>query len=385
MRILHLITRMILGGAQENTLLSVIGQVEKGHEVRLVCGPTTGPEGSLVEEAIARGVDYVEIPSLVRNISPINEIRAYKAISREIKEYDPHVVHTHSSKAGVLGRYAAWKAGVPFVIHTIHGLPFHPYQSRIAYFTYLKAEKLAARKCHKIACVADAMRDQALAAGVGSKDQYETVYSGMEMLPFLDDSRDATAIRARYGLNPDDLVIGKIARLFELKGHDYLLEAFVEVAKRFPKAKLFLVGDGLWRERLTVRAETLGILDRTVFAGLIPHSEIPDAIYAMDMVVHCSLREGLARVLPQALLSHKPTISFAVDGAPEVISDRNTGLLVPPMDIPALTQAMFRILDDREGAMAMAERGRQRCRKMFDWRNMCDRLIEIYRNGLERA
>lgn len=382
MRILHVITRMILGGAQENTLLSVLGQMDAGHEVRLISGPSLGPEGSLVREALDAGVDYVEIPSLLRAIRAVDDVRACRALARQIREFNPDVVHTHSSKAGILGRMAAWRYGVPFVVHTIHGLPFHPYQSVLLNRLYIFAERFGAKRCHRILSVADAMTDQAVYAGIAPRAKFETVYSGMRMDPFLNENRDIQALRTELGIEPEDIVIGKIARLFELKGHEYLLQAFADLWKQEPRLRLLLVGDGVRRQELCRLAERFGIGDRIVWAGLVPHDRVPDMIACMDMVVHCSLREGLARVLPQALLSGKPTVSFDVDGAREVIIDGKTGWLVPPRDVGALTEIVQAVLADPEEAATRARRGRELCRERFDWRTMASRLLDIYQKGL---
>jgi len=378
MRILHIITRMILGGAQENTLLSVLGQRERGHTVRLLTGPTTGPEGTLVPLAHARGADVVEEPALLRAIRPVSDVQAAARIRRHIRLFAPDVVHTHSTKAGVVGRWAAWAERVPAIVHTIHGLPFHPYLPWWKRAPFVLAERWAARRCHRLISVADAMTRQARAAGVGRPDQYVTVYSGMEIEPFLRDDRDRDALRVRYGLAPDDVVVAKVARLFELKGHDDLFQAAVRLLPRHPRLRFFLIGDGAWRERLEREAERLGIRERVVFAGLVPREDLPDALTTADLVVHCSLREGLARVLPQALLSGKPTVSYDVDGAREVIRPGETGFLVPARDIDALTGAIAEILDHPAGATALAAAGTALCRERFDWQAMVDRLLALY-------
>lgn len=402
LRILHIITRLIIGGAQENTFLSVLGQRERGAKVRLIAGPTVGPEGTLVPQIHAAGIDYVEIPSLHRAIEPFSDLFAYRALRKAIQEYRPDVVHTHSSKAGILGRAAAWKEHVPRIVHTIHGLPFHPYQSVLLRHLYIAAERWAAKRCHRLISVADAMTEQAVAAAVAPREKFVTVYSGMEIEPFLSPPSNLTEVRHRYGLNPTDVVIGKIARLFELKGHDDLLPVFARLVKTHEtearealprvgegilwplppsrRLRLFLVGDGIWRKRLENLAQELGIRDRVVFAGLLPPSEIPHAIHAMDLVVHCSLREGLARVLPQALLARKPVISYDIDGAREVVQDRVTGRLVPPRDQEALFHAIRETLANFDLACQMAEEGCRRCRMRFDWRTMVDTLMAIYQS-----
>ena len=165
MRIVHVITRLIVGGAQENTILSCEGLHALGHEVHLLSGPTTGPEGSLVKRAAAGGYAFEEIPHLVRAIHPLSDIRATLHLSRRFEELRPDVVHTHSSKAGILGRIAARRANVPCIVHTIHGMSFNRTQPRIVRRAYAGAEAFCADSCQSIVTVADAMTRQALAAG----------------------------------------------------------------------------------------------------------------------------------------------------------------------------------------------------------------------------
>lgn len=381
LRIMHIITRMILGGAQENTLLTLRAQSET-EDVCLVAGPTTGPEGTLVPDIHAAGIEYIEVPSLLRAVNLFREREAYHALGGIIRSWKPDVVHTHSSKAGILGRCAAWAEGVPCVVHTIHGLPFHPYQAFPIRLLYIGLERFAARRCHRIACVADAMRDKALAAGIGHPGLYTTVYSGMELEPFLAPTEPRDAIRARYGFSPDDVVIGKVARLFELKGHEDLLAVFARLAGDYPRARLFFVGDGLWRQRLQARAAALGVGDRVTWAGLVPRTEVADTLHAMDMLVHCSLREGLARVLPQAFLSYLPVVSYDIDGAREVVEDGVTGRLVPAQDLATLEAAIRGMLSEPVQAKAWAREGRARCRSRFDWRTMGAALLDVYREIL---
>ncbi len=385
MRIQHVITRLIIGGAQENTLLSVQGQSALGHQVQLVCGPTIGPEGTLVPEALASGVDYLEIPSLVRQLSPVKEIQAYFSLRKAIRNYKPDVVHTHSSKAGILARLAAWHERVPIVVHTIHGLPFHPYQSAVARRGYIAAETMAAKCCHHIACVADAMTEKAVAAGVAPPEKFTTVYSGMKTEPFLHFEGDRDELRSKWGFTPNDIVIGKIARLFELKGHEYLFDAFLRVKDDYPTLKLFLVGGGLYEPDFRLWAKEHNLENRVIFAGLVPHEHVASAIHAMDLVCHCSLREGLARVLPQALLAGKPTISFDIDGAKEVIRNGETGWLIRPKDVDGLTTAIAEVLSAPDHAQKLAEQGRLWCADRFSDMTMCKRLLELYESLLPKS
>ena len=378
MRIMHVITRFILGGAQENTLYTCEGQhASPEHEVMLVTGPAIGPEGELLERAKAAGIHTVVTPHLVRAIHPWHDPLALVHLSRLMRDFRPDVVHTHSSKAGILGRLAARLCRVPIVVHTIHGLPFHPYQNALVNSSYILLERWCARYADAIITVCDAMAAQALAARVGTPEKFHTVYSGLEVDTFLVDC-DRAAVRKRYGLAARDLVIGKVARLSDLKGHAFLLDAFEAVAKTEPRAKLLLVGDGWRRAEYERRVAAAGLAERVVFAGLIPPHEVPDAIHAMDVLVHTSLREGLARVLPQALLSGVPVVSYDVDGAREVVIPDETGVLLPPKEIRGLVDAIARLLGDARLRKRLGRAGRERLAEPFDHHVMVRRINAVY-------
>lgn len=397
MRILHISTRLILGGSQENTVLSCEGQLRLGHEVHLAFGPIYGPEGSMLErverfracdnEGREARITTHEIPNMVRELSPVNDYRAYRECRRLIREVRPDIVHTHSSKAGIIGRAAAWaeggKRGAIGVVHTIHGLPFHPYEKRWRNAVYIWSERWAAKRCHRIVTVCDAMRDQALRAGVGKREQYQTVYSGMEIERYLKPGCSREEVRSRLGFQPEDFVIGTVARLAELKGHDDLIDALSERMRKKPNWKLLWVGDGWWRDRLTGRLDEEGLAERVVLPGLIPSEEVGDFIAAMDVLVHPSYREGLPRIVPQALLGGAPVVVYDVDGAPEVCIDGETGLLVRPGDCQGLADAVAWMSAHPGERGRMAERGRAACEVRFDSRYMVGELEGVYQQVLE--
>src|ERR671916_647800 len=201
MRIVHVITRLILGGAQENTLLTVEGLHHRhGDDVALITGPAEGPEGDLFDRASRQGLKVEVMPELVRAIRPATDVRAYRKLRAALRRLRPEVVHTHSSKAGILGRAAAWDERVPAVVHTIHGLPFGPSETPLRNRVYRVLERSAARRCHAIVSVCDAMTEQALAAGVGRREQFLTVYSGMDAEAFLNPARPRDVVRRELGL-----------------------------------------------------------------------------------------------------------------------------------------------------------------------------------------
>ncbi len=391
MRILHVSTRLILGGSQENTVLSCEGQARLGHEVHLAFGPIHGPEGSLLDRvrgfrAETKGARIVthEVKDLVREIAPLTDFDGYRALKRLIRDLRPDIVHTHSSKAGILGRAAAWeaggKAGRVGVVHTIHGPPFHDYEAAWRNRLYVASERFAARRCHRIVSVAEAMTRRFLAHGIGKPGQYVTVYSGMEIEPFLTPAPGETReqVRAALGLEPGDLVVGTVARLAELKGHDDLLDALGQDLARHPALKLLWVGDGYLRERLEARVAGLGVSRQVLFTGLVPPERVPGIMRGIDVLAHPSYREGLPRTVPQALLAGTAVVASDTDGTPEIVEDKVTGRLVPTGDPRALREAVLWMLEDEPRRRATAERGRALCVERFSARRMVEELEKVY-------
>jgi len=394
MRTAHIITRLILGGAQENTLLNCedLAQIY-GDEVLLITGPALGPEGSLLDRAgQGRGGLRLEvIDSLRRAIHPVRDAIAYREIKRVLKDYRPDVVHTHSAKAGILGRAAAHALRVPAIVHGVHGAPFHDYQSRLAWRFARDCERWAAKRCHAMISVADAMTDLMVKAGVAPREKFTTIYSGMEVEPFLAAPAERERVRQELGYVPDDIVIGKIARLFHLKGHEYVIQAARRVVDQVPSAKFLFVGDGILQAELKQQIAALGLEKHFQFTGLVPPEKIPGLIAAMDIVVHTSLREGLARVLPQALIVGRPVVSYDIDGAREVALPNETGYLLPPKSIEPLACAVIELARDPALRTRYGATGRHRFANQFrhehmtaETRKLYERLLGQGRGGANR-
>ncbi len=378
MRVVHVITRLILGGAQENTLLTVEGLRRRyGDDVTLITGPAGGPEGDLFGRAAGQGVRVEVMPELVRAVRPAADLRAYLGLRAAFRRLRPEVVHTHSSKAGIVGRAAAWHGRVPAVVHTVHGLPFGPSESPWRNRLYVALERQAARRCHAIVSVCDAMTEQALAAGVGRPGQYQTVYSGMDVDAFLNPPRPREEVRRELGLAGGEVAFATVARLFERKGHDDVLAAAPAVLAANPAVRFVFIGDGVLRDRLVAGTERMGLRHAFRFVGLVPPERIPELLGAVDAVVHPSLREGLARVLPQALLAGRPVVSYDADGAREVVLPE-TGVLLRPRDVAGLAAAVLRLAADPALREAMGSEGRRRFADQFRHETMTDRLRTLY-------
>ncbi len=383
MRVLHIITRMIIGGAQENTLFNCLDLVhEYGDEVILATGPEQGPEGGLLQEGRAGGVAIEVVPALRRNIHPVHDFNAYRQLGRLIERIKPEVVHTHSAKGGLLGRAAAWAHRVPAVIHTVHGAPFHPYQSSAARQFFIRCERWAARRCHHMISVADAMTELMVNAHVAPREQFTTIYSGMKVEPFQQAHQHRQAARQEFGFAPDTVVFGKIARLFPLKGHEYLIDAAQQLSTRFDNFKILLVGDGILRSELERRIAERGLQSRFVFAGLVQPERIPYYLGAMDALVHTSLREGLARTLPQALIAGLPVISYDIDGAREVVLPGETGFLLKPQAIEELSDAMLALARDRGLRQRLGQGGASRFTDQFRHQTMTRLIRDVYQRTL---
>lgn len=384
MKVAHLITRLILGGAQENTLQTVENQqLLHGDDVTLITGPAIGPEGSLLERSQRGTHGTIVLPELTRSIHPLKDAIAYRRIVQLLGELQPDIVHTHSSKAGILGRAAAARLRLPCV-HTIHGAAFHYGQSALTYRAYVLAEKQARRWTDKFISVADDMTTQYLSEGIGRPEDYVTIRSGFDVEPFLHPPREPLTVRAELGLSSEDIVVGKIGRLFHLKGHEFLIQAAPAVAAAHPRVKFLLVGDGILRESLQQEIARLGLSERFVFTGLVPPDRIPELMGAMDIVVHTSQWEGLARVLPQGLIAGKPVVSYDVGGAREVVIPDVTGFLLPRDSVTELSAALVKLVQDPALRQRMGAAGRARCASEYRHQTMSSRIQSVYEEVLRK-
>jgi glycosyltransferase involved in cell wall biosynthesis len=391
MKIVHIITRLILGGAQENTLITCKLLAERGHDVTLITGPAIGPEGELFNQTKNEKYNVIVVPKLIRAICPLYDPISYFQIKRLLGQIKPDIVHTHSAKAGILGRFAAyglkgkWRENLPAIVHTIHGLAFHPYQRRWLNKFYIAVEKSAAKRTDFFISVADAMTVQALAAGIGEREKYVTAYSAIEednfLQPFPEEQR--WDFRQKYKISEDAVVLVTIARLFMLKGHKYIIESTKQLSKQFDNAIWLFVGDGNLADHFKEQVQQLDLAEKIKFTGLLPPSQIPLAIQSSDILVHCSLREGLARTLPQAMLCAKPAISFDVDGAKEVVNE-DTGRLIEPKNVEQLTKACAELMEDKVLRDRLGQTGRESVKEKFAPETMVDTIETVYGKLLQR-
>jgi len=378
MRVTHVITRLIVGGAQENTVASVLGlRLKPGVDVKLISGPSAGPEGSLESQVAHVSGLLTLVPELVRPVHPWKDWLALRRLTAIFRQQRPEIVHTHSGKAGILGRLAAHRAGVPVIVHTIHGPSFGRFQGPLANALFLAAERYAGKFTTHYVSVARAMSEQYLSAGIGRPPQYTRVFSGFPLEPFLSARADPD-LRQRLGLGPGDFVLGKIARLCKLKGHADLLAVAPQLVARCPQMKFLLVGDGPWRDRIERASRSRGLGRHFIFAGLVSPGEMPHYVALLDALVHLSRREGLPRALPQALAAARPVVAYECGGAREICLDNETGFLIPPGDLSLLTERLVRVARDGALRARFGRRGQQLVKLWFPVERMVDELHALY-------
>ncbi|HRI16880.1 MAG TPA: glycosyltransferase family 4 protein, partial [Verrucomicrobiota bacterium] len=352
--------------------------------VKLVSGPTTGPEGSM-EGLLADCHEVLTIvPTLIRPVHPWNDFLALRYLTQLLKRQKPDIVHTHSGKAGILGRVAAARAKVPVIIHHIHGPSFGPFQGNLANTVFTAAERYAGKFTTHFLCSADAMTKLYLAAGIGKPEMYTRVFSGFRVEPFANATNDPL-LRDQLRIPRDAFVIGKIARLFPLKGHEDLLNVLKRIVPECPQAHVLLVGDGSLRPHIEQRVRELGLTDKVTFTGLVPPDEVPRYVGIMDCLAHLSTREALSRALPQALAAAKPVVSYDFDGANEICLDNQTGFLVKTGHENAAAERILLLARDSKLRAELGQRGQDFVRANFEVEQMVEKIYEIYQYLVSKA
>ena len=372
MKICHVITRLIQGGAQENTVYTALGQAKLGHEVTLLHGPELNGESRFLADL--SGLKEETLPSLRRALSPYWDVKAYCDLKKYFRENSFDVIHTHSSKAGIIGRLAAAEAKTKAkIVHTIHGLAFDEFQSALKNKLYIAAEKKAAKAADAIITVCDAMTDQALQAGIGRKELYHTVRSGSDLSAFKNARNLRSESRQKLGVVPDELLFVAVTRLFPQKGAP-------EIIRALPKrAKLLLVGGGPLQNELQAYAEK-ELKGQVIFYGQAAPEEIPALISAGDALVHASWREGLARVLVQALAEGIPVVSSRAGGAAEAVVDGVNGFLFPIGDEQALKALLERVAGDSALLSKLKEGALNTDVSDYSIESMVKGTMEVYKN-----
>lgn len=374
LRVLHIITRLDRGGSAENTLLTVAGLDPERFDVTLAVGPTAGERSPTETVARDRGVRFVDIEHLVRPPHPLRDILALRQLRRLLAEgFD--IVHTHTSKAGVLGRLAAHRAGTQAVVHTPHGHVFYGYHGTVVTGLFVLIERRAARWCHRLIALTSADRDDHLRFGVGSPPQWEVIHSGVDFDRLDGARRPGADVRRALGIDEEAFVVGTLGRLTAVKGQIHLVHAFARLCRLLPHAWLLLIGDGEERESLQAASRQVGMADRIVFAGW--RHDVRDVVGALDAFALPSLNEGMGKALVEAMYLGLPVVATRVGGVPELVADGGDGLLVPAADPEALAQALLRLAGDGELRSRLGANASVRARE-YSSERMVERIASLY-------
>lgn len=384
-KIMHIITRLDMGGSAQNTLLTC-RELAGSYEMVLLHGLAresgmTAVEHNRLEdgkqEAGKRGVRFIPVDSLVRQVHPVRDVVALLILLWHIRREKPDIVHTHTSKAGILGRLAARIAGVPHIVHTPHGHVFHGHFGRIASAVFLALERYFTRFTEKVVALTAGEKRDYVDLAVAKEQDIPVIHSGVDVGEFAVEGFDAVAKMHALGLDPQKRHVGFVGWLLPIKGPGYLLSAMSAVWQEHPDAELVFVGKGDLEGPLRAQASFAGNDGRVKFLGW--RDDIPEIMPLFDVFVLPSLNEGMGRVLVEAMAAGRPVVASRVGGIPDLVRHGETGLLVTPRDGEAIAASISLLLSNPRKAERMGEQGRLRCHE-FGLPAMIDRLDELYRN-----
>ncbi|MFZ5799806.1 MAG: glycosyltransferase family 4 protein [Candidatus Omnitrophota bacterium] len=371
-KVLHIHTRPIVGGSGTNTLLTMVGCASVGFDCVLACGA----EGPLTEEARKNGLPVEIIPHLKNEINIFNDFLALKELNALMEKKHFTIVHTHNSKAGILGRLAARLCGVPVIVHTIHSCVFqYPNLNFIQRRFYFRLEKFAARMTDKLIAISDTLQNTFIEAGIAPAEKFITIYSGIELDRFRAHV-NAEEEKVALGIRPGELVVGVIGRLAEGKGHEFVIRTIPLVAKESPKVKFIFVGDGPLRIKLWELTQQFKVEDKVIFTG--QRSDIPELLKLFDVFCLASLYEGMGRVILEAQVAGKPVVATDIGGIPDVVSKDHSAILVKPKDVEGLSAALIKLLRDDNLRLEMSKAAQQFVDYRFSAQKMVEDIVRVY-------
>ena len=374
LHVLHAITRLTLGGSSENTIASCVALARAGYRCTLATSFGESDAASL-DDARRRGCRVEDVPSLGRELAPLADIAALRQLVALIRRERPAIVHTHTSKAGFVGRLAARIARAPGVIHQPHGHIFYGYYGAGRTALFIALERLAAKWTDRIVTLTDRGTEEHLARGIGRPEQYVSVPSGVPTERLRASAPSRAEARARLGLHQSAFVVMGLGRLIHIKGFDLAVRALPRVSGAIPTTRLLLIGDGPERPALQVLAATLSVGDRVRMTG--ETTAVAAHLAAADTVVVPSRNEGMGRALVEAMALGRPVVATAVGGIPAVIADAECGRLIPPDDPEALAEALIELGRDAGLRRKLGEAGRQRA-ETFSTTVANEKLLSLY-------
>ena len=378
-RVLHIHTLPIVSGSGINTFLSMRGMDKNVYEVELACAPG----GRLIQLVEDSHMKVWPFEHLVQPISPLEDTLALLGLSVFLKKNPYHIVHTHNSKSGFLGRLAARLAGIPVIVHTVHGFAFHDQEPLWRQSLFRNLERMSSHWCDKMIFISQPLIDWALQEKITDKEKIEKIYSGIQLDQFRPVTTDVKMKnREKWKLKKEDLVIGIVSKLWEGKGHITLIEAFKALKQRVNNVKLVIVGEG------DLYGELLRVVDKNELSGSVLFTgfqmDVSEILSTFDVAVLPSFFEGMGRVLLEAMAMEKPVVASHVGGIPDLVKHQVNGLLVKPGDVAELTNALEQILSDSVLSSKMGKEGRKRIQEQFSSDIMVQSIDKVYQELLTR-
>jgi glycosyltransferase involved in cell wall biosynthesis len=384
-KILHIITRWTSGGgAEKNTYFTIKGLNKDRYEVDLIIG---GDSKSMPDNL--KGVKVIKINSLRRNIHPIDEFRAFFQLYSLIKKNKYDLVHTHLAKAGMLGRLAAKIAGIPIIVHSLHGSLFHNALNPVVKFIYRKLEQFSALYTTWFISVGEDLKFRYLKSRIGKSENYSVIRSGMDLNKFREASglsnEEIKKIKKSLNVNPENIIMGMVASLEPRKGHKYAIEVAQEIIKKHPKVTFLFVGEGYLNFKLEKIVQEKNLQRCIIFTGL--RKDIERVMAVFDILILTSLWEGLPQVLVQGAIMGKPMVSFNVEGSNELIQEGKNGFIVPLKDVPKMIEKLDYLISNLKMAKMMGENGKEIVNQEWEIDNMVEKTNKLYSyllNGKEQ-
>lgn len=384
-KVIHIITRLDKGGSAENTVLTVSGLDREMYDVILIRGLSVESnmaedEFRAVEESVRaaeeEGVRVITVPSLLRRLSPFCDLKVFFALIKILWQERPDIVHTHTSKAGISGRWAAFFARVPIIIHTPHGHVFWGYFGRLKTGIFILLEKISALITDRLVMLTEQEKNDHLHFHIAPGDKFSVVYSGINLDRFSNISVDPAAMKKKLGIFESNLVVGTVGRLTHVKGHRYLIEAAGRIVSSRPDATFVFLGDGELLDELESMATKLGVEENVKFLGW--RSDVAEVMSVFDVFVLPSLNEGMGRVLVEAMALGKPIVASDTGGIPDLVVQGKNGYLVSVGDVETLAERIRELLDDPGKRKKMGNVGR-RYAAGYGSEAMVEKIDRLYR------
>jgi glycosyltransferase involved in cell wall biosynthesis len=381
-KVAEVVTRLDWGGSPDIVRITCKYLDAQTFDVRLVTGPTKYPSQRTNRFLAEMAGRVIEVPALTRNISPFKDLVALVSLYNIFRKERFDIVHTHTAKAGALGRLAARFAGVKVVIHTPHGHNLYGYFGPMFSTIILLIEKFLTKFTDRIIALTALEKRDYEVFRVAGPDKVSLVYQGLEIESAASAASDRDAVRRELGIPGDCKVVGTASRLEPIKGPGYFVEAARLVSEKFPDTKFVMVGEGSLRRKLEEKIKILGLNDNFILTGW--RDDVRRMLAAYDIMVLPSLNEAVGIVLIEAQAEGVPVIATNVGGIPEIIKDGETGVLVRPANPEDLARAINNLLADDRKRLAMAASGKEWVKGRFEARVMADEITSLYKELLEK-